>query len=72
MGGSSSAAQPGRGQVTWPGESFLVVVVTTDCLMGGLAGVWVLGADVEGERNKGVEALVGVLLRTWAFREQPW
>ena len=38
--------------------------------MGGLTGVWDFGAGLEGERNKGMEAMEGVLLRAWALGKQ--
>ena len=33
--------------------------MTSDCLLGGLTGVWVLGAGLEVEKNKWVKVLVG-------------
>ena len=39
--------------------------------MGGSTGVWDFGAGLEGARNKGMEALGGVLLaQSWALGEQ--
>lgn len=49
------------------GNSFFVGVLTRDCLWGDLAGVRDLGAGLEGERKRWVEALEGVLLRAWDF-----
>ena len=64
--GKPARGRPGRGPSA---DSFLVGEVTSDCLLGGLTGVWVLGAGLEVEKNKWVKVLVGVLLRTWTLWE---